>query len=83
MRIRRFRHIFKSICLILFLSGIDIILTALPKWIVPFMKGISLGSHFSSIQRGVIDSRDIIYYLSMIGFFLFLNVRSVEARMGH
>jgi ABC-2 type transport system permease protein len=70
------------ICLVLFIAGIDIILTALPKWSVPFMKGISLGSHFSSIERGVIDSRDIIYYLSIVGFFLFLNVRSVESRRG-
>jgi gliding motility-associated transport system permease protein len=70
------------ICLILFIAGVDLILTTLPKWMIPFMKGISLGSHFSSIERGVIDSRDIIYYLSMIGFFLFLNVRSVESRRG-
>jgi ABC-2 type transport system permease protein len=70
------------LCLVLFIIGVDIILTAAPRWLVPFLKGLSVGSHFSSIERGVIDSRDIIYYLSMIGFFLFLNVRSVEARRG-
>jgi len=70
------------LCTILFLAGVDIILTSLPRWIVPFMKGLSVGSHFDSVQRGVIDSRDAIYYLSMIGFFLFLNARSVEDRMG-
>jgi ABC-2 type transport system permease protein len=70
------------LCLILFIAGVDLILTALPGWMVPFMKGLSLGSRFTSIERGVIDSRDIIYYLSMIGFFLFLNVRSVENRHG-
>lgn len=70
------------LCLVLFIIGIDIILTSVPGWLVPFFKSLSLGSHFSSIERGVIDSRDMIYYLSMIGFFLFLNVRSVEARRG-
>lgn len=70
------------ICLILFIAGVDLILTSLPKWLVPFMKGISLGGRFNSIERGVIDSRDIIYYLSMMGFFLFLNARSVEDRKG-
>lgn len=70
------------ICLILFIAGVDLILTSLPRWMVPFMKGLSLGSRFSSIERGVIDSRDMIYYFSMIGFFLFLNVRSVETRRG-
>jgi len=28
----------------------------------------------------VVDSRDIVYYLSVIGFFLYLNVKSIEAR---
>ncbi len=70
------------VCLFLFIIGVDIFLTALPKWIVPFFKGIALGSRFNSIERGVIDVRDLVYYLSMIGFFLFLNVRSVEARRG-
>ncbi|MCK4411964.1 MAG: ABC transporter permease subunit [Candidatus Eisenbacteria sp.] len=69
-------------CLILFIIGVDIFLTAVPRWLVPFLKGIALGSHFNSIERGVIDLRDVIYYFSIIGFFLFLNVRSVEARRG-
>jgi len=70
------------ICLILFIIGVDIFLTALPRWMVPFFKSIALGSRFSSIERGVIDLRDLLYYVSMIGFFLFLNVRSVELRRG-
>ena len=70
------------ICLLFFIVGVDLILTSVPRWLIPFFKGLSLGSHFSSIERGVIDSRDLIYYLSMIGFFLFLNVRSVESRRG-
>jgi ABC-2 type transport system permease protein len=53
---------------------------ALPYWAVPVLSFIGLGSHFESIGRGVIDSRDVIYYLSVIGFFLFLNVRSLESR---
>ena len=70
------------VAVVLFLIGIDVVLTAVPGWAVPFLKSLSLGSHFSSIQRGVIDSRDIVYYLSVSGFFLFLNVRSVEDRKG-
>jgi ABC-2 type transport system permease protein len=70
------------ICLILFIIGVDIFLTAVPKWLVPVLKGLALGSRFSSIERGVIDLRDVVYYLSIIGFFLFLNVRAVEMRKG-
>ncbi len=70
------------LCLVFFIIGVDLVLTSMPRELVPFFKGLSLGSHFSSMERGVIDSRDLIYYLSMIGFFLFLNVRSVESRRG-
>ncbi|MBM3212724.1 ABC transporter, partial [Candidatus Poribacteria bacterium] len=38
----------------------------------------SLGKHFESISRGVIDSRDLIYYLSIIGFFVYLNIRKLQ-----
>lgn len=39
-----------------------------------------LSYHFESISRGVIDSRDIIYYLSVTGFFLFLNLVILRTR---
>ncbi|MBN1983550.1 MAG: ABC transporter permease subunit [Chitinivibrionales bacterium] len=51
-----------------------------PNWLVPALTYLGISNHFESIGRGVIDSRDIIYYLSIIGFFLFLNVRSLESR---
>ncbi|HEY3324321.1 MAG TPA: ABC transporter permease subunit [Planctomycetota bacterium] len=36
--------------------------------------------HFESICRGVVDSRDVIYALTITGFFLFLNVLVIERR---
>lgn len=36
------------------------------------------GSRFSSITRGVIDIRDIYYYLSLCGVFIALNIYSLE-----
>lgn len=41
---------------------------------------LSLLSHFNNIARGVIDSRDVIYYVSIIVIFLFLNSKNIEAR---
>jgi ABC-2 type transport system permease protein len=67
-------------CFLLFIIGEDLILFAIPSWLRGFAQGLGLGAHFDSIGRGVIDSRDIIFYLSMIGFFLYLNVRSIERR---
>ena len=39
---------------------------------------ISLYSHFSAFVTGIIDTRAIIYYLSVTALFLFLTTRSVE-----
>ncbi len=39
---------------------------------------IGTGSRFESIQRGVIDLRDLIYYLSLTAFFLMLNTISID-----
>ena len=52
----------------------------LPDFLVYLITFLDVGHHFNSIGRGVIDSRDVIYYLSVIVFFLFLNVRAVERR---
>ena len=65
---------------LLFIVGNPFVTMAAPSWMVPAMSYIGLGNHFESIQRGVIDSRDIIYYLSIVGFFLFLNVQSLGSR---
>jgi len=41
---------------------------------------LSLMNHFDGLIRGVIDSRDLVYYLSFIYFFLFLTKRQLESR---
>lgn len=41
---------------------------------------ISLGSNLMKFLEGVIDTQNIVYYLGVIVFFLFLTVRAVESR---
>ena len=65
---------------VFFILGEDIILANLPDFWVPLFSFVGLGKHFISLQRGMIDSRDIIYYLSVTGFFLFLNILYVARR---
>ena len=67
-------------CFVLLIIGEDIVLFNAPDFLVPLFSFLGLGAHFSSILRGVIDSRDLIYYLSVIGFFLYLSVLSLESR---
>jgi ABC-2 type transport system permease protein len=42
--------------------------------------GLSMMDHYDSFIRGVIDTRDLVYYLSFIYFFLFLTKRQLESR---
>jgi ABC-2 type transport system permease protein len=41
---------------------------------------LSLNNHFESISRGVVDSRDVIYFLSLIFLGLFLSEMSLTKR---
>ncbi len=48
------------------------------------LRDIGTGSRFESIQRGVIDLRDLVYYLSLGASFLLLNMWLIERkRWGH
>lgn len=64
----------------LFVMGEPLILRGLPDFFVPIFKYMGLGVHFESIMRGVLDSRDIIYYVLLIFTFLYLNVASLKTR---
>ena len=44
------------------------------------IRSLGINHHYSSISRGVIDTRDVIYYLSAIGFFLLLTKLCLESR---
>jgi ABC-2 type transport system permease protein len=46
---------------------------------VQVLNYLSIVSHMESFSRGVIDTKDLIYYLSMIFFGLFLTSRSLES----
>lgn len=44
------------------------------------LRALGTGSRFESIERGVIDVRDLVYYLSLTAIFLMLNVLSLESK---
>jgi len=60
--------------------GFDWIRQFSPSWLASILAYLSLREHFDNITRGVIDIRDIFYYFTIVGFFLYLNVRSIESR---
>lgn len=71
-----------ALLLCLFLLGLNNLggLIALPKGLSFLINYLDIGWHFDSIARGVIDSRDIIYYLSLMAFFLVLNKYWLDRR---
>lgn len=44
------------------------------------LRQFGAGSRFESIERGVVDFRDLIYYLSLTVFFLALNIVSLDSK---
>jgi ABC-2 type transport system permease protein len=44
------------------------------------MAAIGVAPHFEAIGRGVVDVRDLLYFVSLIAFFLYLNVETIENR---
>ncbi len=62
------------------LIGSPVVGNYVPQPVQLFLNQASLLGHFQSVARGVIDSRDIFYYLSFIGFFIYSNILSLESR---
>ena len=59
---------------------IDFFKLWLPQALLDTITSLSFLSHFSSINKGVIDLRDLIYFMLMIGFWLAANVVILENR---
>ena len=63
------------ICLFLILCGFppvtDVVETIAPRWIVEFTAAFSVMPNIEQFNNGQIDSRSVIYFLSVIGFPLF------------
>lgn len=69
-----------SFLIVFCLFMLDKVLFYLPSGLATLFEYISIDYHFSNIARGVIDSRDIIYYLSAIGFSLLLGTIALQKR---
>ena len=65
---------------LLYLPGTEMVTRILPDAFAGPARGIGLGSRFSSIERGVVDFRDLLYYFSLIVFFLVANVAVLVGR---
>jgi ABC-2 type transport system permease protein len=68
------------ICGLLYLVGAQSITDAAGHSLGTILRALGSGSHFESIERGVIDLRDLTYYLSIAVIFLTLTVLSLDSK---
>ena len=66
--------------LLLYIPGTEQFLAFLPEAWVGTAQSVGLGSRFQSIERGVVDFRDLLYYVSLIFLFLAANVAVLVGR---
>src|SRR6185436_2498286 len=63
------------VCLFFILAGFPPVINLLESWASPWfvdtVASFSVITHFEGFQKGVLDSRDVIFFLSLIGFSLF------------
>jgi ABC-2 type transport system permease protein len=69
-----------GLLMIFALFMMDKVLMFVPGFMTSVVEFLGIDYHFSNIARGVIDSRDIIYFLSVLGFSLYLTVVSLGRR---
>jgi len=69
-------------CFLLLLAGFPLVLDAFSSWapqaIVDAIASLSFLTHFESISRGVIDVRDLVYFILLIGCCLYANTIVLE-----
>jgi ABC-2 type transport system permease protein len=69
-----------SFLIVFILFILDKILLYVPASLASILEYLSIDYHFSNIARGIIDSRDVLYYLSAIVFTLLLGTVSLQKR---
>ncbi len=74
------------LCLFLILSGwppvTDLLVHWANPWFVQAISAFSVMTHFDAIEKGVIDSRDLLYFISVIVFSLFTTSVIIRAHRG-
>lgn len=72
------------VCLGFVLSGFPLVLDFFSSWapefVVQAVSSFSFLSHFNAISEGVIELRDVVYFVSLIAFWLFANAVVIDLK---
>ncbi len=72
-----------AICFVFVASGSEIVLNAFgwaPQMLVDAIAALSFLTHFDSISKGVLDIRDILFFVVFIGSWLFASAIVIEIK---
>jgi ABC-2 type transport system permease protein len=69
-----------SFLVIFVLSLVDKVLMFLPARLASVFEYLSAEYHFNNIARGVVDTRDLVYYASLIVLGLYFSARALQRR---
>ena len=75
-----------TVCFLFLMSGLDLVQAFFRGWapetLIDAVARLSFLSNFMAISQGVIDLRNIVFFLSLIGVGLFINTALVEIKKG-
>jgi len=71
-----------SAVVLMFVMLINLVTSSfgLPQWLSGFFNFFSLAYHFESFTKGIIDSRDFLFFVLSTALFLFINTRVILFR---
>lgn len=73
-----------AVSFIFMFSGLSMVQNILQGWmpepVISLIASFSFLSHFSSIMKGVIEARDFLFFISLTGFWLFVNAVIVDLK---
>ena len=74
------------VCFLFTITGLPMVTHLFSAWapqsVIDTISSLSFMSNFQSISRGVIDARNVVYFASLIVFWLFVNTLVVGNRDG-
>ena len=72
------------VCFLFLLAGFPLVLNFFSAWapqeLVDAISGLSFLQHFAAIAKGVIDMRDIVYFLLAIAFWLYASAVVIDLK---
>jgi ABC-2 type transport system permease protein len=73
-----------TVCFLFTMSGLDLVLNFFrgwaPEWLVGTVASLSFLTHFNAVTQGLIELRDIIFFVSLIAFWLFANAVLIDLK---